>query len=98
LQPLPEVGSNALPGLAVPQLGTRPRLPRPQDLVHSCEDRSLVGSHDGIGALLDGDRPLRVLAQRQARGAEAVVSSCMPPESVSTSVAAGHQAERLEVP
>ena len=59
----PAVAPSQRSGLrGVPSAGERPPEPR--------ENGAGVGADDAVGAVGDGDRPLGVLAQRQARDAE----------------------------
>ena len=60
-------GGDASGGLAVPQLGDPLRRRRGERLLEAGDDVRGPRADDAVGAVGDGDRPLGVLAQRQAR-------------------------------
>ena len=78
--------------------GTRPRLPRPAR-ISSTPARIALRSRpdDRVGALLDGDRPLGVLAQRQARHAERGGLLLHAAGVGQHQRGVGHQAQHLEI-
>ena len=76
-----EVRGDALGRLAVPQLGNAASLAAGrEDFLDQAQDELAVAPDKRVGALLDGDRPLGVLAQVRQGMPRAVVSSCSPPE------------------
>ena len=75
--------SGAHARLAVPERD-RPGRPRPPEERRDLGDPLGPSAEERVRAELDGDRPLGRVAQREARTPSADVSSCTPPESVST--------------
>ena len=60
-----KVGDDALGGAAVPELRHAAALAAAgEDLVDRAQDRRRIAADQRVGALVDGDRPLGVLAQR----------------------------------
>lgn len=97
-QPAVQVGGDALGGVSIPQFGDAPTLAAAgQDLGHAVADGLQVGADHRIGALLDGDRPFGVLAQRQARHAERGGLFLQAAGIGQHQRGAAHQADHLQV-
>src|SRR4051794_1059676 len=70
-QPAGEMPGNALARLAVPKLGHAASLAaRGDDVLGEPHDARVVPPDDDVCALLDGDRPFRVLAHGETGHAE----------------------------
>src|SRR5262245_19798825 len=67
-QPRRELSGNPLRRMPVPQLGHPPALATgAQDLLDALDGARTVATDDGVRALLHRNRPLGVLAHREAR-------------------------------